>query len=236
MIFARSIQIATVAVCVATAASCASESDSPAGPSGQTCRAYMATGTEATVAGTTTVTVNVTCSFSTQTNMLTCTYTSPTAGLCQTEINAYPSAVAFVDEVSVSPPLVRRTTDITTNSSVCGAPSVTTTYSYDAQNHLLTARDAATGSTTTYSAWDAAGRPLAGTNAGPPSANYTLVHNASTRQTVTTSTVSNGVVITTTQTYDTNGTQTGSNVTVTGVAGSNVTTSTTVLTTAQTCK
>jgi len=102
---------------------------------------------------------------------------------CQVQIDTtatYGSTADFIEEVTVIPPLTRATrvaslvtTKVTfppgaSPSERCGPVSSTLTYSYDGQGRLVRAVDSrSTGGTAiaTYTAWDSAGRPTAGTEA-----------------------------------------------------------------------
>jgi hypothetical protein len=136
-----------------------------------------------------------------------------------------------VDEIAVVPPLQR---SLSTTTTVSGGTSSTgtSTHSYDGQRRLTqtmaTSQVAGqtVSSTTTYTAWDSAGRPTAGSTvvAGFTTAiNYTY-DNATRTQSTTT----NGV--TCSQTFDANGIPT------TGTCSNGASTTFTTLTTLQICR
>ncbi|MGH9409638.1 MAG: hypothetical protein ACRD1V_09325, partial [Vicinamibacterales bacterium] len=89
-----------------------------------------------------------------------------------------------------------------TMTSACGGGSaiVTSNYTYDGQRRLI--QVVQNGQTTTYTAWDSAGRPTAGTIAG--GASFTDVYDSGATTDLSTTT-SNGAPLTVRLTYDTNG-------------------------------
>jgi hypothetical protein len=133
-----------------------------------------------------------------------------------------------VDEVAVIPPLTLSSSTTTTISGGTVPPSTgTATRTYDGQKRLLTQVSVSQGqtSTTTYTAWDSAGRPTAATVvSGGQSTSQSFTYDNATR----TQTSSNAGV-TCTQTFDQNG-----NPAVGTCPGSNAVT--TVLTTQQICR
>lgn len=140
-----------------------------------------------------------------------------------TQLSTYRSTDEFVDEVKVNPPL---TLSVGTVDS--GGLSLTLTNAYDAQRRLTGFSTAVPGQTivTTYTAWDASGRPTAGSRGG---AALTLAYNDAARtQTVTIAGL--GMEVTT---HDANGN-------VTSIAQSygaaTVTTTTAIASTAVVCK
>jgi hypothetical protein len=143
-------------------------------------------------------------------------------------VTRHASIADVVGEVSVVPPLMRALETATTVSGGGADTTGVNTLSYDAEGRLqsMTAVSRPSGqrSVTTYTAWDRAGRPMAGlTEAGRVSTPMTLSYDDSTR---TLSTTTAGQ--TCTQNFDANG-----NPTVARCAGS--TSTTTVLTTQRIC-
>lgn len=149
---------------------------------------------------------------------------------CSTLVSSYNSVADFVDEVSVNPPIFRTTNTINTNSGSCGAGVVTQTFTYDSQRRLTRVTSSA-GGVLTYTAWDSSGRPTTGTNSGG-GGTISIVYNDSARNWTETQTA-NGVLTTSTATFNPDGSQ-ASIVVVQG----NVTTTTTFTNTAtaQVCR
>lgn len=164
------------------------------------CRNYSNNFTETTVFSQTgnTSMRTYTCAFSTATNALTCTSSRNSVG-CETNTKQYASTADFVDEVSVSPPRQLFQSETWTNISTCGAnPNRTDTYSYDAQKRPTNGATSG-GSSVTFTAWDASGRPTAATYSNGSTSTWT--YDASTRTKA--QTVSNGTTLTTV--YDASG-------------------------------
>ena len=144
-------------------------------------------------------------------------------------VTRHASLADVIDEVSVVPPLQLA---LGTTSTVTGAGSDSTntsTLEYDAQKRLISvtaeSRPSGQRSTTTYTAWDTAGRPTMGTVlAGRQQSTVSMIYDDSRRMQ---SQTSNG--ITCTQTFDANGNHASGS-----CAGSTATT--TVLTTQRICK
>jgi hypothetical protein len=87
-----------------------------------------------------------------------------------TRTQSYRSPTDFVDEVSVIPPLPRALSISILSAADSCPSSVELTNSYDARGRLTqrvgrSPRNLAANVTTTYSAWDALGRPTAGASA-----------------------------------------------------------------------
>ena len=134
-----------------------------------------------------------------------------------------------VDEVAVNPPL-QRALGTTTTVTGAGADSISTsTLEYDAQKRLVSvvseSRPSGQRSTTTYTAWDAAGRPTMASvvSAGPATTQAISYDDARRTQSMT----SGGVMCT--QTFDENGNPSA------GSCGG-ATVSTTILTTQRICR
>jgi YD repeat-containing protein len=146
-------------------------------------------------------------------------------------VTRHASVADVVDEVAVNPPL-QLSLGTTTTITGGGAGTDATTDStpdYDDRKRLISltaeSRPSRQRSTTTYTAWDAAGRPTMGTVlAGRQKSTVTMSYDDSRRMQ---SQTSNG--ITCTQTFDANG-----NPAIGSCAGSTATT--TVLTTQRICK
>jgi hypothetical protein len=202
------------------------------GTSSTSCRTGVATYRIVTTSASFTSTINGSCTFNPSTVEGTCTnnYTD-TLGSSFTSVSVTRHATRgdVVDEVSVIPPLNRA---LGTTTTITGAGPTTTntaTLGQDGQRRLvsITAVSQPSGqtTTTTYTAWDSAGRPTAGTvvGAGQPIGQTFSYDNASRTQT----SASSGV--TCTQTFDQNG-----NPSVGTCPGSTATM--TVLTTQQICR
>jgi hypothetical protein len=184
--------------------------------------------------GPVTSTVEGTCTFDAGTVEGTCTndYSDSTGRRFRTvSVTRHASVADVVDEVAVNPPLqlaLGTTTTITGGGA--GADSTSeSTADYDERKRLISmtaeSRPSRQRSTTTYTAWDAAGRPtmatvLSGRQTTTMTTRYDDVRRS---QSMTT----NGT--TCTQTFDVNG-----NPAVATCPGSTATT--TVLTTRQICK
>jgi YD repeat-containing protein len=176
---------------------------------GESCRIFAAAYTmrqtgsaNPSFAGTTTGT----CTFSAAALEVACTTRySDTLGTSTTSssIATYTSLEDMVEEVSVIPPL-KRLVSVTGNTP--GQSRGTTSYRYDAQKRIVEERGTAT--TTIYTAWDRAGRPLAATTTGGRGRPTVLAmsYNDAAR-TMTTVNTQAGVSTSCVQTYDTNGNQ-----------------------------
>jgi hypothetical protein len=146
---------------------------------------------------------------------------------CTTSVSTYRSVADFVDEVRVVPGLSMQLSTTTTNTGACGSGTNTATFTYDGQRRVTALSSGA--SVTTYTAWDSAGRPTAGSFPGTTIAN---VYNDATR-TWTQTQVTGANTSTTTTTFDANGAQ----LTIVNVTGGNQATTTfTNTATAQVCK
>ena len=125
-----------------------------------------------------------------------------------TQTTRFASRSDLVDEVAVVPPVSRALGTTTVTSAAGGSLTTTATHTYDGQRRLMstqvvTAPIPVIGSLTTittYSSWDASGRPTAGTATGPGGSTVTISYD-NTNRTVTQNTGPN----TCTQTYDQNG-------------------------------
>src|SRR5207247_1833070 len=104
----------------------------------------------------------------------------------------------------------------TSNSGGCGISTATTTYTYDSQRRLTQTTNV--GGTTTWTAWDSAGRPTTGNS---PGATYGIVYDDTARTSTTSSATSSGTSVGI-LTYDANGNQLRNE--VRGSSGNSVTT------------
>jgi YD repeat-containing protein len=203
-----------------------------AGPA-PACRTGLATYRIVTKAPITS-TVEGSCTFDPATIEGTCTseYSDTTGRRFRSvSVTRYATVADVVDEVSAIPPLqLSQATTSTVTGAGAGADSTnTSTLEYDAQKRLISivaeSRPSRMRSTTTYTAWDAAGRPtMATVVAGPQKNTVSMSYDDSRRMQ---SQTSNGV--TCTQTFDANGNP------AVGVCGGSTAT-TTVLTTQRICK
>src|SRR5439155_4264442 len=167
--------------------------------SGATCRTF-ATKSTAIDDGTPSATgLTVTGSFNSSTRQFTATTTFPgDSSICTTVVFNYSSIADFVDEMSVVPG--RALTTQTMSSSCAGAAATSTrTYTYDGQRRVT--QVVQDGQTTTYTAWDSAGRPTAGVISGGPS--LSDVFDDASRTDVSTS-INKGVTTIARLTYDAN--------------------------------
>jgi hypothetical protein len=217
------------------ATACSGDSASggnPSGPAtGGACRIYATDANVATTALGQTLNARLTAAFNTSNNTATITTLSANGAACTTSVNTYRSKDDFVDEVRVVPGLTLQTSTTTTNSGGCGSLTSTVNYTYDAQRRLtsFTTTTLGVSGTTTYTAWDSAGRPTAGSFAG------TAIQNMydEAARTMTQTQTAGGGTSTTVTTFDANGNQ------VSVVAKSGQVTTTTTFSntaTAQLCK
>ena len=154
-------------------------------------------------------------------------------------VMTYKSVADIVDEVAAIPPLRRpMRVDASVNGSR-GASKSNVVYTYDAQNRVAkeVATSLTTGSvaTTSYTSWDAQGRPTAGTvvtTVGPGGA-MTLKYDDATRK-MTTATENMGQRVSCELTFDANGNSIGSK--CGGPAGPGSQTTTTVVKTEKICR
>lgn len=131
-----------------------------------------------------------TCSFDAASVRITCTeqYSDSSGNSTFVAVSTWPARGDVVDEISVLPP-VRRATTTTVTQTAGGNFTQAINYSYDGQKRLVredeTGRDGS--STTTYTAWDAAGRPTAGTRVAPSGTiTLSLTHDEGARSTTIT--------------------------------------------------
>lgn len=130
----------------------------------QDCRLVPAASTTVTTFATGKSTAKTKCSYNKATNEATCTSEySDTFGTSSvsTSVSTFKSLADFLAEVKVNPPLRRSTATATTTRGKTGLTKAGVAYSYDTRQRL-TRETLAGGSTTTWTAWDASGRPTAG--------------------------------------------------------------------------
>lgn len=198
-----------------------------AGPQGgPPCRVYPTSVVNTTVSPGSTVTLTYTGAHDANTHKTTynAKYSDKAGGTYSyTQVVTYPSTAAFVDEVRVIPPVT-----LSATTAATGGVSYVLTHQYDAQGRLTGSTNTTgdTKITITYTAWDSAGRPTAGSNSvtGP----LTIAYDDATRTATTKS--SSG---TQAQSYDVNGNPS----TLVQTYGSSVfETTTSVKSTARVCK
>jgi YD repeat-containing protein len=156
-----------------------------------------------------TVTTDTTCAHNTGTNDIVCNsnFVDSQGGPgTLTQTSRFASRADIVDEVAVNPPLARSlgTTTVTTAGGF--SLTATATNSYDSQRRLTSVAVVTSpvplSTTFTYSAWDASGRPTAGTFAISPGPNGSVsIAYDNANRTVT----RNDGLNTCIQTYDPNG-------------------------------
>jgi YD repeat-containing protein len=185
------------------------------------------------VAGTATSHTTTTCAFHADTNQVICTIDatdSTGASSTTTQTSTYPSRAALVDEVSVIPPLSHVLSVVSSSITSSGSSSSSTlNYTYDDQGRLTGTDLVDLGYVTTYTSWDANGRPLTG-SAGGNTVAYSFDDAQRTQTTVATS---NGQALTCVLSYDVNGNPTSQTCSAGGEA---VTTTYTTTATTQVCK
>lgn len=201
-------------------AACGGSSNPPTSPTGpgasgapggstQTCR-NLATAYTSTITSNSgfTASTTATCSFNATTFSGTCgqTYSDSTGTASALTINAatvYASVADFVDEVSVIPPLtLARSASGTQTNSAGVTTSGSSTFTYDGQRRLQRTNDSS-GNVTTFSAWDASGRPTVARDVGPGYDNTRTISYDDAQRSRTT--VVNGGIVTTVETFDANG-------------------------------
>jgi hypothetical protein len=145
-------------------------------------------------------------------------------------VTTYASLTDMIAEVTVVPPLRR---SLRTDSTIKGPRGTTTSTvvnSYDRQHrHVEEAGTASAGqkSTTTYTSWDAAGRPTAGRTVHPGvTTALAISYNDATRTQTTTST-GGGLRMTCSMQFDANGNQLSTRCLGSAASSSNATTRTT---------
>jgi YD repeat-containing protein len=196
--------VCLVLSCAMATAACGSKqatSTSPSPTSGGTCRTFASSATASvSVNGAVFATgLTLTGTFNASNRQFTATVVYPGGSVCTTAVFSYASVADFVDEVRVVPLLTLATQSTTTVGPACGSGTSTRLYSYDAQRRVT--QFVQGGQTTTYSAWDAEGRPTTGAAANGTLSN---TYDDATR-TATLSTQAAGGTSSVRLTYDANG-------------------------------
>ena len=164
---------------------------SPAGPSGGggsssgSCRTFATAGTETyTIDGVQGPEASQWVGgFDSGTRKYTFRGSRPSTPITTTVESTYLSVADFVDEIQVFPPktLAQRVTSINSDGTVIADYN----YTYDSQRRLLQDRVTSSGGgggvTTTYTAWDSAGRYTAFTQTGAVNRTYQVSYDDSTR-------------------------------------------------------
>lgn len=187
------------------------EGGGPLGPSGSgTCRnlASQFTAAATTTGSSFSSTTTSTCTFSESTRQVQCTHVySDNFGTSSTTTGSavYLSAADLVDEVAVIPPRTYATSGVATQTGTAGTNASGVAYTFDGNRRVVRAVNTSPAgvSTTTYTAWDASGRPTVGTDVGPGFNNTLAISYDAGSRTRTTSI--NGGAVTTTETFDANG-------------------------------
>lgn len=198
----------------------------PPGGSTQSCRNSASSVTSVAVAGSFRATSTSSCAFNTSTRIGSCTILfSDSNGMTSTStgVITFASLADFVDEVAVVPPLTKSLQSTGTGPSGTG----TVVHTYDAQGRLtriLSTSASGQVTTTTHSAWDAAGRPTNARDVGPGFDNTRQISYDDAARTRTIRVV--GLDLVTTETFDANGNPV-SNATIAGGMTTTVTTFTT---------
>jgi hypothetical protein len=225
-----------LAVCTCGGGQSASNAGAPTGPtpspSGQTCRTYATAAadlvTNPNAVPAFTLTNTYTSVFNAATNQIVTTGTVTTSTGCSGQFNdtsTWASPADFIAEVSVIPPLQRRTR-LQTSGNACGAPLATTVFTYDSQNRVTQQ------GITSYTAWDSFGRPTAGTLAtAAGTASVSISYDNAARTSVTTVRLGSNPPALVTASYDANGNQVGISEPTTGT-----TAVTTIQSTATLCR
>ena len=171
---ARAVAYLTSLVLMVVLSSCSDSDDTPTEPGGTECRTYPTAATDVTVNNVSTVRVTYSGTFEPATSRTVYTvHYDDSAGpdFNYQQITEYRSTADFVDEVKSIPP---RTLSL--RSTASGGVAFSVNNSYDGQRRLTGFTRSAAGETitTTYTAWDNAGRPTAGaqSNAGTISISY----------------------------------------------------------------
>lgn len=210
---------------------------SPSGQTGGSCRVVATASTLRTTAQGFSSETSQTCTFAAGVNQVTCTsrYSDNTGqSSTLTTVTTYASVGDLVDEVQSNPPRFLALSTATTTVGSAGTFSNSTQHTYDGQKRLvrIVGTSAAGTSTTTYTAWDASGRPTAANDVGPGFNNSLSISYDNAARTRTTSVL--GLGLTTTETFDANGNPIRQVVTAGGAVSS--TTDITPLSTQQICR
>lgn len=191
-------------------AACGSSNPDPTGPTpggSGSCRELASDYTAQATSGPFSATTISTCAFNATTRQVSCThrYTDSLGSSTTTNgIAQYNSVADLVDEVAVIPP---RTYVVSASAVQTGSASGTSSaaHTFDGSRRLVSASNvsAAGTGTTTYTAWDASGRPTAGNDVGTGYSNALTITYDNTARTRTTS--YNGGLVTTIEAFDANG-------------------------------
>lgn len=203
------------------------------GAANQRCRIFAATYQTVSRSAAFNSTITGSCRFDPARNETTCIndYRDSMGGTSRsTAVTAFAARADAIDEVRVVPPLRRSTGTVTTATGSNGTTTSTLTNTYDAQRRLV--RETGNNYTTTYTAWDAAGRPTAATSTNNgQTLQMTMVYDDAAR-TLLLTTSGRGFSQACTSTFDVNGTNISN---VCGSGATAVTATTTIQTTAQVC-
>jgi hypothetical protein len=156
---------------------------------------------------------STTCRYDRAVNKVTCTSrVGGGRGSVQTTVSvtSYESLADVLDEVSVIPPRRRFVRTDTTTKMLQKTVTATLVNTYDARERLVKevgSDGPGRESTTTYTAWDAAGRPTAGTSVSKGGRNTLAIAYDNGARTMTTTSTSRGGRVTCTMTFDANGNQ-----------------------------
>ena len=173
------------------------------GSTGPACRTYYTNENVTTRTSGTNIVFNAiqSASFDTSTKKATTQVKFANGSVCGTGVATYNSVADFVDEVRVIPPVFLVVGTTSAGGGACGGGGTAAgslTYHYDSSRRL-TGWTAVPGDTTTFTAWDASGRPTTGTTGG---STINMVYDDAARTSTATANPGNTV---TTLTFDTNG-------------------------------
>jgi hypothetical protein len=160
-----------------------------------------------TATGGFTASARTTCAFDRETKQVTCTLqqSDPRGSSTMTTTSTYASVADIVDEIAVIPPL---TYVLKAGGTQTGNPTPgTVTNSFDAKRRITKTvnTSASAESTTTFTAWDEAGRPTEAQDVGKGFSNRRSISYDNVARTRTT--VVNGGPLRTVETFDANGNQ-----------------------------
>jgi hypothetical protein len=214
----RSLSAATLLAVGALAAQNASLQARPDGgtpakaavPAGQDCRAMATAATTKSRGPGFSADTTTTCSYDTATNQSTCTnkYTDSLGTSTTTvSVTTFASLADAIDEIKVIPPRRRSLRTDTTATGARGSAASSLANTYDNENRLIQEVGESPGGTftTTYTAWDEAGRPTAGKTVMRANINsLTLAYDDKAR-TLTTTTDTGGQRLVCVLTFDASG-------------------------------
>ena len=150
------------------------------------------------------------CTFNQPVTQITCTsqYSdNRSTSSTSTSTSTYKSIADVIDEIAVIPPLNYVLTTAATQTGSRGNSSGSVTNSFDGNRRMIkTVNTSASGdSTTTYTSWDAAGRPTAAADVGKGFSNTRAISYDDVARTRTT--IVNGGPLRTVETFDADGNQ-----------------------------